>query len=112
MKKIAIILIILVVTYVAFAAPGDVVLTITIPAAKVVEFRAGFLREHPVPIQHVVDANGIPVLDVNDMYIYEPQYTEKQWFKRVILRYVNSEVKHGNDKIAKENANNDGAIAQ
>lgn len=103
-KKITIILTIAFLSVVLWADPGDVVITLTIPAAKVAQFRAGFLREHPVPQIRTVDANGLPVM--------ENQYTDKQWFKKVVVDYANREAKHGNDKIAKEAAANDSNIME
>ncbi len=111
MKKTITIILLALLVCIVLADPGDVIITIKIPAAKVAEFRAGFLREHPVPIipdpAYILDVN-----DPNDFVPWINKYTDKQWFKKVILRYINTEVKNGNDKIAKETANNDSNIAE
>lgn len=93
-----------------YAAPGDIVIIFTIPAAKVAEFRAGFLKEHPITIIGTVDPNGLPVTDANGIQLTEPKYTEKEWFKKKMLEYANKEAAFGNDRLAKEAANNDRAI--
>lgn len=95
-----------------YAAPGDIVITFTIPAADVAEFRAGFLREHPIPVENVVDPNGLPVTDANGVRLTEPKYTDKQWFKHIMKAYANREVLAGNKKLSAEAANNKKDIMQ
>ena len=68
MKKL-IVITLLIIIGIVIADPGDLVITFTVPASKVADFRAGFLRVYPKP----ADVNGIPV------------YTDKQWLKKVVL---------------------------
>ena len=66
----------------------DVIITITIPDAKVSEFRTGFLARRPVTL----DENGDPVM------------TDKDWFKFCIIEWAKEECNKGNLKLANENA--------
>ncbi len=65
-----------------YAAPGDVVITFTIPASKLNDFRAGFLRARPI----------------------RGNYTEKQWIKKIIWDHVFGIYSRGKLDLAKEAA--------
>ena len=71
-------------------------ITLTIPDNKVSDFRAGFLKEHPVPLIDVLDGEGNPTGEK------ENQYTDLAWFKMVILRYIIGEYKEGKRRLAYE----------
>jgi len=58
---------------------ADVVITLTIPDAKVAKATEGFLYAAPIPVNQETG---------------EPLYTPKQWFKEDLRRYAR-------DKIAK-----------
>ncbi len=78
----------------AFAAPGDVVITLTIPAAKVADFRTGFLAAKPVPrILDISDPNN-PVM-VNSM-------TDKEWFTKVLRDYAITIYNRGKARLVQE----------
>jgi len=89
---------------IAYAAPGDIVITLTIPAAKADDFRAGFLKEHPIPTITVIDANGLAT--------EQPAYTERQWLKAKIRQYIFGEYWEGKKKLMIEAANKDPNIIQ
>ena len=61
---------------------------LTIPNEKITEFKSGFLAVHPVPLD---DGNN-------------PLYSELEWFKEFIIRYVIHEYKDGKKKLAREAA--------
>jgi len=83
--------------------PPDVVIEITIPGAKVQEFRIGFLAMCPVPM--IEDPNWIDdPNDPNDVPAIIPQYTEKKWIKVWIIRDLKRAYNHGKDKLAKQTA--------
>ena len=97
----------------AFADPGDVVITLTIPAAKVADFRAGFLAEKPVPqIQQEVE--GVPQWDDEDETIptMVNQYTEKQWFTLNLINYAKKIYRRGKNKLATQAAVIDNDVMQ
>ncbi len=85
----------------AIAAPGDVIITLRIPAAKVADFAAGFLAKCPIPIiedpDYILDPN-----DPNDRVPIILQYTPKQWFKEWIRRDVMRAYRHGKILLAKQ----------
>ena len=99
MKRILLLAIILVVLAalsipLALAAPGDVVITFTIPAAKVADFSAGFLREVPIPlIRDPADPNQII-----------PMFTPKQWIKEWMRQQAMKKYRIGNIDLAKDAA--------
>ncbi len=84
MKKLIIVLLISILIAVAFADPGDVTITITIPAAKVADFQAGFLRVYPKP----ADVNGVS------------PYTDKQWLKKIVTNLLTETYKRGKKRLA------------
>ena len=94
MKKLALgmLLGIILAIGIVYAAPGDVVITLTIPAAKVADFQAGFLAKCPIPM--IEDANGITT----------PKYTPKRWIKEWIRRKVTEAYRHGKISLAKQAA--------
>ena len=69
-------------------------ITFTIDNAKVVDFKAGFLKEHPVP------------LDSTDT----PLYKDLVWIEMVIRKYAIGEYKHGKKRLAFEAAVADDSI--
>ena len=75
---------------IAFAAPVDVIITFTIPAAKAADFKAGFLAKCPVPLLE----------DPNNPSVLIPEYTEKQWIKEWIRRDVMRAYRHGKILLA------------
>ena len=56
-----------------YAAPGDVEITIVIPADKVADFSAGFLAKLPIPLM------DDPASTVENPLPQIPKYTSKQW---------------------------------
>ena len=66
----------------ALADPGDVVITLTIPAEKVADFRAGFLERRPI----------------------RGNYTEKEWIKKIVLDYILSIYRAGKQSLAVKTA--------
>ena len=101
MKKITIGLIIIVIS-IAFisldAAPGDVVITFTIPAAKVADFQAGFLAKCPIPL--IEDPLSTPE---NPLPLIK-EFTPKQWIKEWIKRDVKRAYRYGKKLLAEEAA--------
>ena len=100
MKKLIVILVVTMLAFIgivnlpfAIAAPGDVTITLTIPAAKVADFRVGFLAICP---------NNETVEDSNDPNILVPKYTDKQWIKVQLLNYIKSIYRRGKYKLANE----------
>ncbi len=90
---IGIVLAALIVTIV-YAAPGDVTITFTIPAAKVADFKAGFLAKCPVELDE----------DMDSPTYGDPLYTEKQWIKEWIRRDVMRAYRHGKILLAQQTA--------
>ncbi|HEB28384.1 MAG TPA: hypothetical protein ENI05_11525 [Porticoccus sp.] len=77
MKKLVTILLLVIVCGITAAPPpppGDVVINFTIPAAKVDDFKAGFLAKAPIPL--IESSESTP-----ELRIMVPQYTAKQWIK-------------------------------
>ncbi len=100
MKKILISLWIvgILVVGIVYAAPDDLILTFRIPAAEVKEFRTGFLYGTKKPRgKRIVDANGIPIVDANGVPTgeREPQMTDKQHVRFLILKYMDSKRENG-----------------
>ena len=77
MKKVILGVIVGIVLFwsIAYAAPGDVTITFTIPAAKVADFKAGFLAR--CPIRMIEDPNKL------DASASVPEFTDKDWHKWV-----------------------------
>jgi len=95
----------LTVTKMALADPGDVIITFTIPAAKVADFRAGFLAECPNSDTAIDDS------DPNNL-IETPKYTDKEWFKLQLLEYAKKIYRRGKNKLATESAIIDNNVMQ
>ena len=106
MKKLLIIVVMIGIILPAFAAPSDIVITLTIPAAKVADFKEAFLREHPVPMEAVLDEEG------NRTGETQPRYTDKQWIKMRIKSYVMGEYREGKRKLSNDAAVIDEDIIQ
>ncbi len=63
------------------------IISFTIPADKLDEFKAGFLQAHPVPL----DDGGVP------------EMTEIQWFKKWFISRVFIEYRRGKLMLAQNN---------
>ena len=79
----------------------DVIITHTIPDAKVVEFSAGFLAKCPIP--QIPDPEWIPG------FVGEPQpmineYTPKEWITEWMRRDVIRAYRHGKKLLAEQAA--------
>jgi hypothetical protein len=94
MKKL-IVLFVIVIVSILYAAPGDVEITLIIPAAKVADFSAGFLAAVPIPL--ITDPE-----DLEGEMI--PQYTAKQWITEWLRREAVRAYRHGKKKLAIEAA--------
>lgn len=92
------------------SAPGDVVITLVIPAAKVADFSAGFLAKCPIPL--IYDPTWIP--DPNDYGLPPqiPEYTPKQWIKEWLRRQAVRAYRHGKIKLAQDAAIADPNVIQ
>ncbi len=114
MKKTISILIICAVAlvlYPVYAGPGDVTITLRIPAAKVADFKAGFLAMCPVPT--ISDPNWVDdPNDPNDFRPMIPEFTEKQWIKEWIRRDLFRAYRHGKQKLARQAAQMDKDIIE
>ena len=86
----------------AFAAPGDVVITLVIPAAKVADFSAGFLAKVPIPL--IADPDWIPDPNTYEPWPRVPEYTPKQWITEWLKRQAIRAYRHGKIKLAQETA--------
>lgn len=80
---------------------ADLTIQFTIPEAKIPIVRTGFLRVYPniereEPTEF--DADGIPTAPG------ELKYTDVQWLKEVIRRYVVSSTRRGLQAINNDNA--------
>ncbi len=98
MKKVLVVLFFVIgitggIAQLAYAAVGDLAITIIIPAAKVDEFKTGFLDKHPVPLE--IDEN-----DPNGIWI--PRYTDKQWLKLWMKKQMTKAYLQGKQKILNE----------
>lgn len=82
MKNVLIGTLIVTLIVVALADPGDLVIEIVIPAAKLSEFRVGFLEACPI----------------------EGDYTEKQWVKKVADDHLRAIYAQGKEQIARKAA--------
>lgn len=97
MKRLIITLVIIAITLsVAFAAVDDIVIELRIPVGDLATFRAGFLRQNPVPQQEVLDEDGKPTGEKENMF------TDLQWFKIRVLNYINGEYEAGQEKLKAE----------
>lgn len=76
---------------------SDIVISKTIPSAKVANFRAGFLRALPntemVPNPASTEKNPLPDI---------PKYTDKEWFIEVIFGYAMREYREGIKLLAQD----------
>ena len=79
-----------------FAAPGDVEITLVIPAAKVADFSAGFLAKVPIPM--IEDPASTPENPLPNI----PQYTAKQWIREWLRRQALRAYRHGKIKLAQD----------
>lgn len=61
-------------------------ITFTIPDNKLAEFKAGFLKSHPIP----QDDDGNPL------------YTENDWIKEAIRQMIMHSYQAGKERIARE----------
>ena len=75
---------------------ADVVVTITIPDAKVATIRNGILKMRPIP----VDSKGTPL------------YTPKAWFTEIIADYIERLAKAGQRQLAEEAVNVDVTVTR
>ncbi len=78
----------------AYAAPGDVTITFTIPAAKVADFSAGFLKKVPIPLIEDPGNSG-QMID---------EFTPKQWIKEWLRRQAMRAYRFGKLDLAKDAA--------
>jgi len=62
-------------------------ITLTIPTDKINEFKLGFLKHLPIPI---------------DEDTGEPLFTELEWFTEALVRYAKQVYRRGKQKIAAE----------
>ena len=70
-------------------------LTISIPNEKVADFKAGFLRMNPVPVENTnPDPEGEPV--------WEPTMAENVWIRRCIRTYLIEQYKSGKHWLVKD----------
>ena len=69
-------------------------ITITIPDAKLNEFKTGFLAQLPIP--------QIPIEEGSEGM--KDAYTELQWFKKHLIEYAILEYRRGKTKLAREAA--------
>ena len=85
---------------VVFGAPGDVTITLVIPAAKVADFQAGFLAKCPIPL--IVN----PDYDPNDPESPRriEQYTPKQWITEWLKGKAMRAYRQGKTILAKRTA--------
>ena len=79
---LAVILPVVIVGSLAFAAPGDVIIQIIIPADKLAEFRVGFLKVCPI----------------------RGNYTERQWVTKIAHDCLYEKYRQGKKQIAREAA--------
>jgi hypothetical protein len=93
MRKLIIIILLMALIGNIFAAVGDVEITIVIPADKVAEFSAGFLEVAPIPM--LPDPN-----EPGDLSKAVPQYTQKQWIRLIIRRYLFAIYSKGKERLA------------
>ena len=77
-------------------------ITITIPNAKLNEFKTGFLAQLPIP--------QVPIEE--DSEEMENAYTELQWFKKHLIEYAILEYRRGKTKLAREAAEIDTNILE
>lgn len=70
-------------------------ITVTIPAGKVAEFKSGFLKSCPVPV---------------DPDTLVPEMTETQWLKAWIVSQLRRAYREGKKRIAAETATTDEGV--
>jgi len=61
-------------------------ITIDIPDAVIINYKDAFLREHPIE----KDSNG------------EPLFTEIEWFKEVLRRFIVHSYRRGSQRLAED----------
>ncbi len=86
----------------AYAAPGDVEITLVIPAAKVADFSAGFLAKLPIPMIEDPANPGTMI----------PEYTAKQWIREWLRRQAIRAYRHGKQLLATQAAITDPNVIQ
>ena len=69
-------------------------ITLSITSAKLAEFKTGFLKLYPVPIDNDTESEDFG----------EPLYTENDWLKEKIKQIVIRDYKRGKQALAKEAA--------
>jgi len=69
-------------------------ITLSITTAKLAEFKSGFLKLYPVPVE----------TDASSSTFGQPFYTENDWLKEKIKRIVIRDYKRGKELLAKEAA--------
>ena len=75
------------------------------------EFIAGIIRQRPIAQEPVLDADGNPTLDDNDMSVMQDKYTAEVWVKKIALDYLAKQCKKGLLLLAQDSANiNDNVI--
>ncbi len=89
-------------TAILYAASGDVVITLTIPADKVADFSAGFLAKLPIPMIEDPENPG-EMID---------QYTPKQWITEWLRRQAIRAYRHGKETLAQDLAIADPNVIQ
>lgn len=94
MKKVVLILIILLTFMVSSGMALDI--TLTIPTDKVTRIQAGFFTVFPNTECAVVNEDGV-ICDT-------PAYTNLQWFKEVLRRWVVRQARRGEQKLAAQTA--------
>ncbi len=98
MKKIALLTIAALLSLIAVtnlqSAPGNVTITLIIPAAKVADFSAGFLAKCPIPMIEDPENPGDTI----------PQYTAKQWITEWLRQQAIRAYRHGKIKLAQDAA--------
>ncbi len=81
-------------TTILYAAPGDVTITLVIPADKVADFSAGFLAKLPIPQIDDPENPGEMI----------KQYTPKEWITEWLRRQAVRAYRHGKIKLAADMA--------
>lgn len=80
MKKVFILILLATIIAIAFADPGDVVISFIIPAAKLDDFRAGFFKANPI----------------------RGNYTEKEWVTKTAKNHIRNIYNQGIRQLALE----------
>lgn len=77
-------------------------ITIDIPDDKLEEFKAGFLKRHPIPEGTIegVDEDGNPTVTLTG----QPAMGPAAWFKQIMRNYLIKVYRSGKDMLASEAA--------